>query len=134
MNDVYLARDTRGDRQAALKLIKSGPDAVSQLVLEAERRGAAIQQGLRTLDPRVIEVYDYGDLDGYFFVAMQYVEGRNLAEALKHDGRMSAFRAARDRAGDLRAAREIPCLPAGRRRGRRRWCMATSSLRTFIWA
>jgi hypothetical protein len=95
MNDVYLARDTRGDRQTALKLIKSGSDAVSQLVQEAERRGAAIQQGLRALDPRVIEIYDYGDLDGYFYVAMQYVEGRNLAEALKHDGRMSAYRAAR---------------------------------------
>jgi len=95
MNDVYLARDTRENRQAALKLIKSGPDAASQMILAAERRGAAIQQGLRTLDPRVIEIYDYGDLDGYFFVAMQYVEGRNLAEALKHDGRMSAYRAAR---------------------------------------
>jgi serine/threonine protein kinase len=95
MNDVYLARDTRENRHAALKLIKSGPDAVSQLILEAERRGAAIQQTLRALDPRVIEIYDYGDLDGYFYVAMQYVEGRNLAEALKHDGRMSGYRAAR---------------------------------------
>jgi serine/threonine protein kinase len=95
MNDVYLALDTRANRQAALKLIKSGPDAVSRLVMESERRGAAIQQRLRTLDPRVIEVYDYGDLDGYFFVAMQYVEGRNLAEVLARDGRMSALRAAR---------------------------------------
>ena len=95
MNDVYLAQDTRENRKAALKLIKSGPDAASQLLLEAERRGAAIQQGLRTLDPRVIEIYDYGDLDGYFYVAMQYVEGRNLAEVLKHEGRMSAYRAAR---------------------------------------
>jgi hypothetical protein len=95
MNDVYLARDTRENRQAALKLIKAGPDAASQMIMEAERRGAAIQQGLRTLDPRVIEIYDYGDLDGYFYVAMQYVEGRNLAEVLKHDGRMGAYRAAR---------------------------------------
>ena len=95
MNDVYLARDTRENRQAALKLIKSGPDAASQLLLEAERRGAAIQQRLRTLDPRVIEIYDYGDLDGYFYVAMQYVEGRSLAEVLKHEGRMSAYRASR---------------------------------------
>ena len=95
MNDVYLARDTRGNRQAALKLIKSDADAVSQLILEAERRGAQIQQRLRVLDPRVIEIYDYGDLEGYFYVAMQYVEGRNLAEVLRHDGRMSAYRAAR---------------------------------------
>jgi len=94
MNDVYLARDTREDRQAALKLIKSGPDAVSRLILESERRGAEIQQRLRSLDPRVIEIYDFGDLDGYFYVAMQYVEGRNLAEVLQGDGRMSAFRAA----------------------------------------
>ncbi len=95
MNDVYLAQDTRENRPAALKLIKSGPDAVSRLILEAERRGAAIQQSLRALDPRVIEVYEYGDLDGYFYVAMQYVEGRNLAEALRQDGRMGADRAAR---------------------------------------
>jgi serine/threonine protein kinase len=95
MNDVYLAQDTRENRPAALKLIKSSPDAVSRLILEAERRGAAIQQRLRTLDPRVIEVYEYGDLDGYFYVAMQYVEGLNLAEVLKQDGRMSADRAAR---------------------------------------
>jgi len=95
MNDVYLARDTRENRQAALKLIKAGNDAVSRLVMEAERRGAAIQQRLRELDSRVIEVYDYGDLDGYFFIAMQYVEGRNLAEVLARDGRMSALRAAR---------------------------------------
>jgi len=95
MNNVYLARDTRENRQAALKLIKPGPDAVSRIVMESERQGAEIQQRLRALDPRVIEVYDYGDLDGYFFVAMQYVEGRNLAEALARDGRMSALRAAR---------------------------------------
>jgi len=95
MNDVYLAQDTRENRPAALKLIKSSPDAVSRLVLEAERRGAAIQQRLRALDPRVIEIYDYGDRDGYFYIAMQYVEGRSLSEALARDGRMEPYRAAR---------------------------------------
>jgi len=95
MNQVYLAMDTHANRQAALKLIKSSPDALSQLVLESERRGAAIQQSLRALDPRVIEIYDYGDLDGYFYVAMQYVEGRNLSEVLHGDGRLGAYRAAR---------------------------------------
>ncbi|MFN7995692.1 MAG: serine/threonine-protein kinase [Bryobacteraceae bacterium] len=95
MNDVYLAMDTLENRQAALKLIKCSPDAVSKLILEAERRGVTIQQRLRSLDPRVLEIYDYGDLDGYFYVAMQYVEGRNLSEVLERDGRLSAYRAAR---------------------------------------
>src|SRR4030095_1773249 len=31
------------------------------------------------IDPRMVEIYEYGDLDGYFFVAMQFVEGRTVA-------------------------------------------------------
>ena len=52
MTDVYLAVDTVANRKVALKLIRCGGNAISQLVLEAERRGAAIQQQLRALDPR----------------------------------------------------------------------------------
>src|SRR5579864_1289658 len=94
MTDVYLAIDTVENRKTALKLIKSGGDAVSQLVLEAERRGAAIQKELLGLDPRVIEIYDFGEADGYFFVAMQFVEGRNLAEVLAAENAIDPYRAA----------------------------------------
>ncbi len=94
MTDVYLAIDTVENRKAALKLIKSGGDALTQLMLEAERRGAAIQKELRSLDPRVIEIYDFGDQDGYFFVAMQFVEGRNLAEVLAAECTIDPVRAA----------------------------------------
>ena len=80
MTDVYLAIDTVENRKAALKLVKQDGDKMTQLVLEAERRGAAIQKELHHVDPRMVQIYDSGDLDGYFFVAMQYVEGRNLAE------------------------------------------------------
>jgi hypothetical protein len=94
MTDVYLAIDKVANRQAALKLIKSNGDMVSKLVVEAERRGAAIQQGLQSVDPRMVEIYDYGDRDGYFYVAMQYVEGRSLAEVLRSEHAMDAIRAA----------------------------------------
>jgi serine/threonine protein kinase len=94
MTDVYLAVDTVQNRKAALKLIPSSGDAASRLVLEAERRGAAIQRELRSLDPRVVEVYETGDLDGYFFVAMQYVEGRDLAEVLNAEHTIESIRAA----------------------------------------
>ena len=94
MTDVYLAIDTVQHRKAALKLIPTSGDAASRLVLEAERRGADIQRQLRGLDPRVVEVYETGDLDGYFFVAMQYVEGRDLAEVLNAEHTIDSIRAA----------------------------------------
>jgi hypothetical protein len=94
MTDVYLAMDTASDRKVALKLVRLDADPVTKLVLEAERRGAAIQKELHHVDPRMVEIYDSGDLDGYFFVAMQYVEGRNLAEVLEDDHAIDSCRAA----------------------------------------
>jgi hypothetical protein len=94
MTDVYLAIDTVENRKAALKLIRPDGGSDSRLVMEAERRGAAIQKELGGLDPRMVQIYDFGDLDGYFFVAMQYVEGRTLAEVLEGASVIGANRAA----------------------------------------
>jgi hypothetical protein len=94
MNEVYLALDTEAGRKVALKLIPEGDDTARKLVVEAERRGAAIQKELHHLDPRVVEIYDYGDLDDYFFVAMQFVEGHTVADILSEDHVMDSARAA----------------------------------------
>jgi hypothetical protein len=94
MTDVYLAIDTVENRKAALKLVKTDGDSTSRMILEAERRGAAIQRAMFAVDPRMVEIYDFGDIDGYFFVAMQYVEGRNLAELLHADHILDPNRAA----------------------------------------
>jgi hypothetical protein len=94
MTDVYLAIDTVENRKAALKLIKQDNGSVSQMVTEAERRGAAILRSLKGVDPRVVEIYDFGDIDGYFFVAMQYVEGRSLVEILEGEHAIEPNRAA----------------------------------------
>ncbi len=37
--------------------------------------------------PHVARVYDSGDLESYFYVAMEYVEGQDLAELMRSDGR-----------------------------------------------
>ncbi len=93
MTDVYLAVDTATNLKAAIKLIPAGGDATTQLIIEAEGRGAAIQKDLHDLDPRVVEIYEFGDCDGYFYVAMEYVEGRNLAEVLRTDRALDPIRA-----------------------------------------
>ena len=95
MTDVFLAVDTVENRKAALKAIQlESADTATRMVLEAERRGASIQRELQVLDPRVIEIYDFGEADGYFYVAMQYVEGRNLAEVLAAENAIDPYRAA----------------------------------------
>jgi serine/threonine protein kinase len=94
MTEVFLAMDTETNRKVALKLIPDGDDRTTRLIVEAERRGAAIQKELHYLDSRVVEIYEYGDLDGYFFVAMQFVEGRSLADVLAADRVMDPCRAA----------------------------------------
>src|SRR5271165_19248 len=94
MTDVYLAFDQAAERQAVLKIVEDSPDSFTQLVMQAERRGAELQQQLHRLDPRILEVYEFGDLDGYFFLAMQYVEGHTVAQILQAEKQLGPRRAA----------------------------------------
>ena len=94
MTDVYLAFDTRYNRYAVLKIVEESSDPLTQLILEAERRGAELQKQLHECDSRVIEIYQFGQLDGYFFVAMQYIEGRTIAEILREEHAIEPARAA----------------------------------------
>jgi serine/threonine protein kinase len=82
MGRVYRAVDTSMERPVALKLIDVMPDPESRDILEAERRGAALQDRLSAVEPRVVRIYEAGENDGYFFIAMEYVEGRDLSEVL----------------------------------------------------
>ena len=95
MTDVYLAFDGENSRYAVLKIVEISPDALTQLILEAERRGAELQRQLREADSRVIEIYEYGEKDGCFFIAMQYIEGRTVAQILTEEHRLEPARAAR---------------------------------------
>lgn len=95
MTDVYLALDPEANRRVVLKIVEKIRDTYTQVVVDAETRGAAIQQQLHALDPRILEVYEYGEQTGCFFVAMQYAEGKSLAEIIQRDGRLDPIRAAK---------------------------------------
>jgi eukaryotic-like serine/threonine-protein kinase len=84
MADVYLAHDTEAGGIVALKLIEHAADADTIAAIEAERRGAELQAHLAAIDPRVVRVYASGDADGFFFVAMEYIDGQDLAELMRH--------------------------------------------------
>ncbi|MBZ5594587.1 MAG: serine/threonine protein kinase [Acidobacteriia bacterium] len=95
MSDVYLALDTAESRHAVLKIVEQSGDPWTQVVLEAERRGAQIQKQLHEVDARFLEIYDCGEMNGCYFVAMQYVEGKTLAEMLQAARRMDPVESAR---------------------------------------
>jgi serine/threonine protein kinase len=95
MTDVYLALDPETGQHVVLKIIEQLRDEFTQLVIEAERRGAQIQKQLHQIDARILEVYDFGEQQGCFFVSMQYFEGKSIAELLQAEGRLDPRRAAR---------------------------------------
>src|SRR3981081_3214363 len=95
MTDVYLALDPELNRRVVLKIVEHSHDAFTQVVMEAERRGAAIQEQLHELDPRILGVYEYGEQNGCFFIAMEYVEGKSLGDILRAEQRLDPMRAAR---------------------------------------
>src|SRR3954447_12339807 len=83
MADVYLAFDTQYSCEVALKLIEQAADQDTRDFIEAERRGAELQARLAEVDPHVAKVFDCGDLDGFFFVSMEFVDGKDLSEVLR---------------------------------------------------
>ncbi|HEY3838998.1 MAG TPA: serine/threonine-protein kinase [Bryobacteraceae bacterium] len=95
MTDVYLARDTRNSRTTVLKIVEESNDPYTQQVLVAERRGAAIQKQLRDFDPRFVEIFEYGQMENAFYVAMEYVEGQSVADNIRETGRIEPETAAR---------------------------------------
>jgi serine/threonine protein kinase len=94
MTDVYLARDTWTNQKVVLKRIEKSADEFTRLAIEAETRGAQIQKQLHQIDPRILAIYESGELNNFFFVAMEYCEGKNLAEVLQA-GRLEPRRAVR---------------------------------------
>lgn len=93
MTDVYLADDPTLDRRVVLKIIEHSRDEFTRLAIEAEKRGAGIQKQLHEIDPRILEIFDFGEQDGCFFVAMEYFPGKTLAEILQWEHRLDSARA-----------------------------------------
>jgi serine/threonine protein kinase/tetratricopeptide (TPR) repeat protein len=83
MADVYLAQDSVLGHTVALKLIEHADDADTRDSIEAERRGSVLQAHLAAIDPRGVQIFDSGDVDGFFFVAMEYVDGQDLSELMR---------------------------------------------------
>ena len=91
IGDVYLAWDPKLASEVALKLVrtaKTDPEMVA-----AERNGTALQDALARVAPQVAAVYEQGDQDGFFWVAMEYVAGSDLARVIEREAPFGEQRA-----------------------------------------
>lgn len=78
MGDVYLATDTRLQRNVAVKRLIN-PERDSALVLKEARAIARLNH------PNIAAVYDVIEADERWHIVMEYVEGETLAELLKKE-------------------------------------------------
>jgi predicted Ser/Thr protein kinase len=91
MADVFLAKDLLLDRQVAIKILF--PEfAVDPNFVERFRREA--QAAANLSHPNIVNVYDWGKYEGTYFIAMEYVQGRTLAEILKTNKQLTPKQAA----------------------------------------
>jgi serine/threonine-protein kinase len=79
---VFLATDTRTNNRVALRLVATGRDQEADGTLEAEGWGAKLQEQFCQASPHVPRVYEHGTHDGYFYIAMEYLDGQNLSEVI----------------------------------------------------
>src|SRR5215470_6172565 len=90
MGRVYKAMQSPLDRTVALKILAAGhdrdPNFYKRFFLEASVTA-------KLTHPNTITLYDYGRTeDGIFFIAMEYLDGRTLSQAMQQDGALAQER------------------------------------------
>ena len=82
MGEVYLAQDTRLDRKVALKIlpaeVASNRERMDRFVREA-KSAAALSH------PNIAQIFEIGEHDGTYFIAMEFVEGVTLREKIHRE-------------------------------------------------
>ncbi|MGH3034260.1 MAG: Stk1 family PASTA domain-containing Ser/Thr kinase [Gaiellaceae bacterium] len=83
MAKVYLAEDEDLGRRVAIKILNERY-ANDDLFIERFRREAKSAAGLS--HPNIVSIYDRGEAEGTYYIAMEVIEGRSLKELIMTRG------------------------------------------------
>lgn len=86
MGEVYRAKDTVLGRTVALKMLPASMASQRGFV---DRFKAEAQAAARVSHPNVVQVHDWGETQGTYFMVMEYVRGKNLRQVLAANERLS---------------------------------------------
>ncbi len=90
MATIYRGRDMRMERTVAIKVLRevysTDPKFVTRFQREA-KAASALQH------PNIVQVYDYGQSDGSYFIVMELIEGADLRRYLRSRGVLAIDRA-----------------------------------------
>ncbi|HET7292829.1 MAG TPA: serine/threonine-protein kinase [Vicinamibacteria bacterium] len=104
MGEVYRADDLKLGQPIALKFVRSDLPGAAR-----ERLYAEVRLGRQVSHPNVCRLYDIVEVDALTFIAMEYVDGEDLASLLSRIGHLAPDKAldvARDLCAGLQAAHE----------------------------
>jgi beta-lactam-binding protein with PASTA domain len=79
MANVYLAEDQELGRRVAIKILDDR-HAADDSFIERFRREAKNAAGLS--HPNIVSIYDRGEAEGTYYIAMEYLDGRSLKELI----------------------------------------------------
>jgi len=105
MATVFLARDTKHDRDVAIKVLH--PELSASI--GAERFEREIKLAARLQHPHILGLYDSGSADGLLYYVMPFVRGESLRDRLTREGMLpveDAVRITLEVAGALHHAHE----------------------------
>src|SRR5919199_4422345 len=83
MANVYLAEDQELGRRVAIKILNDRHAGDDQFV-ERFRREAKNAAGLS--HPNIVSIYDRGEAEGTYYIAMEYLDGRSVKELIVSRG------------------------------------------------
>ena len=87
---VYQVREVAGDRLAAIKVLNPQL-TVDPTFIQRFRREAATLTKLK--HPQIVQLYETGEENGTYYLAMEYVEGKTLEQLIAENGRLPFQRA-----------------------------------------
>jgi serine/threonine-protein kinase len=90
MADVYLADDQHLGREVAIKVLHRR-FARDQQFVERFKREARAAAGLQ--HPNVVNVFDRGEHDGTYYIAMENLPGRSLRDVVREEAPLDQLRA-----------------------------------------